>query len=309
MTKRPGAAALAGGALLALLCPGAAVAQGGETYPREITGGYASWTPADDLTLHVTEPAVQGSGNRAWFPATGGGTDLESGDVQVEFGGAAQLSGTSRLLTLGALRVELADGVGNLYARTATVGEAARELALADVESGGTSPAVRPGGVTWTGLRASLTDEGARLLSEWSGHEFAQGTGLGLLDVTIGTGSTATDASETVVRPQESPQPSPSTAPATAGEPQEPSASLSRPTLTAGGEQTVTGAGFEPGEVVLVAVDADTRYQAVADPQGRVSQAFPVYPNATEGAHSVELYTVSGERGAVTRFEVRPASE
>jgi hypothetical protein len=162
--------------------------------------------------------------------------------------------------------------------------------------------------VTWTGLRASLTDDGAQLLSRWSGQRFAAGDGLGILDVTVGTGSG--DAPELPAPPAEPPQPSPSatvpekqqTAPR---QPSGPSAAVAHARLAAGGEQEVTGAGFEPGEVVLVAIDEDTRYQAVADEEGRMSRAFPVYATAAEGAHSVELYTVSGERGVVTRFEVR----
>ncbi|MEU6357864.1 hypothetical protein ABZ896_52745, partial [Streptomyces sp. NPDC047072] len=82
MVNRPGAAALAGGALLALLCPGAAAAQ--DVYPRTVSGGYASWRTAEGVTLDVIEPATQGSGGRAWFPATGGGTDPQTASAEVE---------------------------------------------------------------------------------------------------------------------------------------------------------------------------------------------------------------------------------
>ncbi|PAZ14404.1 hypothetical protein CLM62_19555 [Streptomyces sp. SA15] len=321
MAKRPGAAALAGGALLALLCPGPATAQDGETFPREVSGGFASWATAEaeltdrGVSIDVAEPAVQGSGDRVWFPATGGGTDPESGDAEVELAGTARLAGSAaavRPLTLGGLRLELRGGGGALFARTAVDGEA-RELALADVAAGDASPAVRTGGVTWTGLRASLTDDGAQLLSEWSGQRFAAGDGLGLLDVTVGTGGGG-DAPEPPAAPAGTPQPSRG---ATAPEKQrtaprqqrEPSAAVAHADLAAGSEQEVTGAGFEPGEVVLVAIDEDTRYQVVADEEGRVSRTFPVYGTATEGAHTVELYTASGERRAVTRFEVlQPAA-
>ncbi|MFK4104642.1 hypothetical protein ACI2L1_32120 [Streptomyces sp. NPDC019531] len=295
MAKRPGAAALACGALLALLHPSTAVAQDGETYAREISGGYASWTTAAALTLDVTEPAVQGAANRAWFPATDGGTNPETGDMEVELGGVAQLGGPSEPLTFGGLRLELGGGSGNLYVRTATDGQA-RELALADVSSGGADPVVRTAGVTWTGLRASLTEEGAKLLTEWSGQEFTRGGDLGLLDVAVGTGSSV----EAEPEPEETAEPSPS--PTTAKK--KPSASVTRTAMPAGAEQQVTGAGFEPGEIILVAIDADTRYQAVADAQGRLSQAFPVYSTAAEGVHAVELHTVSGARKAATQFEV-----
>lgn len=306
MAKRPGTAALAGGALLALLSPGAAAAQDGETFPRTVSGGYASWTTTDaELTDHgvsvdVTEPAVQGATDRAWFPATGGGTDPETGDAGIELAGTAQLTGPAQPLTLGGLRLELAGGTGSLYTR-AVVDGASRELALAEATVS-QAPAVRASGVTWTGLRASLTDEGARLLSEWSGQEFAAGDALGLFDLTVGTGSGETP--EVPARPEETPQPSPS---ATAPEKQQQtalSAAVAQAGLAAGGQQEVTGAGFEPGEVVLVSIDEDTRYQTVADEEGRVARAFPVYATAAEGAHTVELYSVSGERRAVTRFEV-----
>lgn len=318
MVKRPGAATLAGGALLALLCPGLAAAQDGQAFPREVSGGFASWATADaaladrGVSFDVVEPAVRGSAERAWFPATGGGANPETGDAAVELAGTARLArptGAAQPLALGGLRLELEGAAGTLYARTAVEGGAARELALAGMAVGDAAPAVRTGGVTWTGLRASLTEEGARLLSEWSGQRFAAGDGLGLLDVTVGTG--AGEVPEVPAQPDGTPQPQPQPRPsvsATAPEKQrqqgEPSAAPTHAGVTAGGEQEVTGAGFEPGEVVLVAIDEDTRYQAVADEEGRISQAFPVYATATEGAHAVELYSVSGERRAVARFEV-----
>ncbi|NEA98233.1 HtaA domain-containing protein [Streptomyces sp. SID13726] len=317
MTKRPGAAALAGGTLLALLCPGVAIAQDGGAYPREVSGGYASWTTAGGeladhgVTLDVTAPAVRGSADRAWFPATGGGADPGSGDAEVELGGSAQLTGVAQPLTLGALRLELDGGSGVLHARTAADG-VVRELALADVESGA-APVVRTGGVTWTGLRASLTAEGAELLSAWSGREFTRGDDLGLLDVTVGTGSGTGDDTPGTAPEEASEEPAPGTAapeqPAGDAKQQSaPSATVALAALAAGGEQQVTGAGFEPGEVVLVAIDDDTRYQATADEEGRVSRAFPVYTTAAEGAHTVELYTVTGKRGAAADFEVRPTA-
>ncbi|MEV0636600.1 HtaA domain-containing protein [Streptomyces sp. NPDC050619] len=308
MTKRPGAAALAGGALLALLCPGMAAAQDGDALPREVSGGFASWATADaELTDHgvsidVAEPAVRGSADRVWFPATGGDANPETGDTDVELAGTARLARSAEPahpLVLAGLRLELRDGEGALHTRTAVDG-AARELALAEITPGGTAPAVRTGGVTWTGLRAALTDEGAHLLSEWSGQQFNPGDGLGLLDVTVGTGSG--DAPKKPAQPSRTPQPSPSaTAPRQVGKP---TAAVTHTDLTAGAEQQVTGAGFEPGEVVLVTIDEDTRYQAVADEEGLIARTFPVYATATEGAHTVELHAVSGERRAITRFEV-----
>lgn len=299
MVKRPGAALLAGGALLALLGQGTAVAQ--ET---EVSGGYAGWTlDAGELTLGE-------AGRPAWFPATGGSTDPETGDVDVELGGTAQLSSPADSvppLTLVGLRLRLDGDSGALLTRTAVDGEA-RELALGEVKPG--TIAVRTGGVTWTGLETSLTDEGAALLSRWSGREFTAGEGLGRFDVTVGTGAA------------EAPEPTPSaTPPAPQAPSQEPSqepteaaeepqmgtssAALTIPDIAPGSVQTVTGEGFEPGEVVLVAIDQDTRYQATADEQGRVSQAFPVYATAAEGEHTVELYSVSGERSAAAGFGVR----
>ncbi|MEU6348340.1 hypothetical protein ABZ896_03325 [Streptomyces sp. NPDC047072] len=213
-------------------------------------------------------------------------------------GGAAQLGGFTEPLPLGALRLELDGDSGALHARTAVEGQA-RELALADVSSEGAGPVVRKSGVTWTGLRASLTEEGARLLTAWSGREFAPGADLGVLDVTVGTGTSARPEDE----PAQTSQPAPTAAPVVRSAP---SASVTLDSLPAGGgQQTVTGADFERGEVVLVTIDADTRYQAVADAEGRVAQAFPVYATAAEGEHTVELRSVGGERGAITRFTVR----
>lgn len=327
MAKRPGAAAVTGGALLALLYPGAgpAVAQDADSFPRPVSGGYASWTTADTepaghgMSIDVSEPAARGSTDRVWFPATGGGADPETGAADVELGGTARFvaaSGPVPPLTLGGLRLELdGDDGGALYARTATGGHA-RELALADVTTNGADPAVRAGGVTWTGLRAALTGEGARLLAEWSGEPFAEGDGLGRLDVTVGTGSTTSPEPTGSTPPAGTPAPAPAPAPdATAPRdakqpdlataPAAAVATVSAGELAPGGEQTVDGTDFAPGEVVLVAIDDDTRYQAVADEEGRVARAFPVYTTAVEGTHTVELRSVTGERLAATRFEVR----
>ncbi|MET9828051.1 HtaA domain-containing protein [Streptomyces sp. NPDC006385] len=324
MAKRPRtAAAVTGGALLALLCPaaGSAVAQDAEAFPRAVSGGDAHWTTTDaeptghGMSIDVTEPAVRGSEHRTSFPATGGSADLETGAVDVDLGGAARFvpsADTLPPLTLGGLRLRLAgadDGV--LYARTAVDGRA-RELPLADVTTSGAAPVVRAGGVTWTGLRASLTAEGATLLSAWSGDPFTRGDGLGRFDVTVRTGAPGspepTDPAPPDRAPAPPPPPSQSThAPALPKTPA-PGAAVTVDALAAGGEQTVSGTGFEPGEVVLVAIDGDTRYQAVADEAGRVSRSFPVYDSAAEGAHTVELSTVDGARTAVTEFAVRANS-
>ncbi|MFD3835828.1 hypothetical protein ACFWWC_06155 [Streptomyces sp. NPDC058642] len=301
MAKRSGAAAVTGGALLALLCPGVATA---DTLPREVTGGYAALTLADrDVSLDVAEPAVRGSGDRAWFPATGGGAGPEAGGLDVELGGTALLtSAAEKQLPLSGLRLELGGDTGTLHARTAVDGQA-RELVLADVTSGA-APVVRTSGVTWSGLRAALTEDGAALLSGWSGAEFATGDAFGVLDVTVGTAGTA--AGDT---PQPTPTATPTATPTepkqAAAEPAAPTATVALSALAPGAEQRVTGAGFEPMEVVLVSIDQDTRYQAVADGQGQVSRAFPVYDTAVEGVHTVELYTVTGGRGAVAEFGVR----
>jgi hypothetical protein len=249
------------------------------------------------VSLAVTAPAVQEAADRAWFPAVGGEADPERGASDVELGGAARFDGpVDRPLVLAGLRMELADGEGALYARTVVDGRA-DELALAEVTTSGAAPAVRAGGVTWTGLRAALTEEGAALLAAWSGSPFAAGDGLGVLDVTVGTAS-GTAAGDT-------PQAAPSSEQPQAVPRGKPAAVVAHPTLTAGAEQTVTGAGFAPGTVVLVAIDGDTRYQAVADAEGRVARTFPVYANAVEGEHTVELTAVSGEQGVVSaRFGV-----
>jgi Htaa protein len=312
MVKRPGAAVLAGGALLALIAP-AGSASADETFPRAVSGGYTTWTTGsaelDGVTLTAARPAIQGSANRTSFPATGGGTDPSTGAADIDLGGTLRLDGsTGQPLVLGTLRLSLDGDDGTLHTRTAVDGRA-RDLALAALETDGAAVAVRSGGVTWTGLRATLTDEGAELLSAWSGARFAAGDGLGVLDVTVGTGSGT---------PVETPEPTPTgESPAAepgAGQPEsrpstatsaKPTATFTHPDLTAGGEQTVTGTGFEPGAVVLVAIDGDTRYQAVADDKGRVERAFPVYATSEAGAHTVELYSPTGEQpGASAQFTV-----
>ncbi|MFF3844383.1 HtaA domain-containing protein [Streptomyces sp. NPDC002328] len=320
MGKRPGAAALAAGALFALCCPTAVAVEGapaGKPLPREVSGGYASWATADGeltgrgVSLDVTAPAVRSAGERAWFPADGGAADPETGAADVELGGAARLTGAAaRPLLLSGLRLELDGDEGALYARTAAGGRSG-ELALAEVALSGAGPVVRTGGVTWAGLRASLTAEGAALLSAWSGDPFAAGDGLGVLDVTVGTGAGQPAAPQESGSPQPSPgggQPQGAQQSGSAGSGADaqsagsaaPTAAVELQALAPGGEQAVTGAGFAPGAVVLVAIDGDTRYQAVADADGRIAQRFPVYATAFEGEHTVELTAVSGEPAAVS---------
>ncbi|MCM1975558.1 MULTISPECIES: HtaA domain-containing protein [unclassified Streptomyces] len=292
MTKRPGAVAVTGGALLALLGQGTAAAQ-----DTEVSGGYVSWA------LDSAELALDGAPRPAWLPATTGTADPETGALDLELGGTTRLSpsvGTLPPLPLADLRLRLDGDSGALRTRTALDGEA-RELALADVAPGDT--VVRSGGVTWTGLTASLTEEGAELLSQWSGREFEPGASLGRLDVTVGTGAGTGTGTGTPEPPKADPAPAPSaSAPAAKAPPQ---AAVNSPELTAGTTQTVTGTGFVPGEVLLVAIDQDTRYQVTADEQGHASREFPVYATAVEGAHTVELYDVSGERRADAGFVVR----
>ncbi|MFI6039882.1 hypothetical protein ACIBBD_38270 [Streptomyces sp. NPDC051315] len=308
MTKRPGAVALVAGALFALCGPGAAVAQdrtAGEPPAREVPAGHVDWSTAEGelagrgVSLGVTAPAVQAAGG-ARFPVVRGDAGPGSGVAEVELGGAARLDGPAeRPLVLAGLRLELTGDEGALYARTVVDGRA-DELALAEVAAPGAGPAVRVAGVTWTGLRASLTEDGAALLSAWSGSPFAAGDGLGEWDVTVGTvfGPSA-DATPQAAPGTEPPRPAPE---------EKPAAAVAHPLLAAGGEQTVTGTGFAPGAVVLVAIDGDTRYQAVADAEGRVARTFPVYTNAVAGEHAVDLTAVSGERGvAGAVFEVKEA--
>ncbi|MFE1291975.1 hypothetical protein [Streptomyces sp. NPDC058751] len=325
MAKRPGAVVLAAGALLALCCPGAVAAQTadeGRPPAREVSGGHMEWSSAESalagrgVSLGVAAPAVREAADRAWFPALGGsaGTGSAEPGLELELGGAARLGGPAgRPLVLGGLRLELDDGEGTLYVRTVVDGRA-DELALAEIVVPGAGPVVRADGVTWTGLRALLTEKGAALLSAWGTTRFEAGEELGALDVTASTASAAQDGRDPatpVTGPSPSAVPAPSAGPSESGRFPEsgrregPVAAVGRPALAAGGEQTVTGAGFAPGAVVLVAIDGDTRYQAVADAEGRLARAFPVYAGAVEGSHTVVLTAVGGERGAVgVGFEV-----
>ncbi|MBO7937751.1 HtaA domain-containing protein [Streptomyces antibioticus] len=308
MVKRPGAVALVAGALFALSAP---TAVAGEEPSEAVSGGRADWTPAaGGVSFDVMAPAVPTASGGGSFPALGGTADPRTGAAEVTLGGVARLGDPGRApLVLAGLRLRLTGEEGALYARTVVDGRA-RELALAEVaEVAEVKPAVRATGVTWSGLRASLTEEGAALLSDWGGGGFTAGDAFGAFDVTVGT-----ERGESPV-PQASPsveaeEPSPASA---APDPAEdegggPAAVVARPALAAGAEQTVTGAGFAPGAVVLVAIDGDTRYQAVADAEGRFARAFPVYANAAEGEHTVVLTAVGGEQAvAEVAFSVTAA--
>ncbi|MFE7841718.1 HtaA domain-containing protein [Streptomyces sp. NPDC057474] len=318
--NRPGAAVTAAGALLALLCQGTATAQEGAEAPREVSGGFAGWgptfgaSPGTDATVTAEAPAVRGSGGRTWFPVDGGSATPKTGAADVGLDGSIRLGGAGAdALTLSELRLRLDGGTGTLQVRAERAGESG-DLTLAEVGKGSAAPTVRSGGATWSGLRVSLTAEGAELLAAWSGRSYAAGDELAPLDVTVGTGGSGAG------RPEDGPadesgddasSPTPDagdTATGPAGAEQEPeaapSAAVERASLAAGAEQRVSGAGFAPGEVVLVAIDDDTRYQAVADGSGEVARDFPVYDTATEGAHTVRLYSVTGGREAVAEFSV-----
>ncbi|WP_326584846.1 HtaA domain-containing protein [Streptomyces sp. NBC_00481] len=329
MTNTPGAAVTAVGVLLALLCQGTATAQGGVEAPREVSGGFASWdpvfgAPVDAVaTVTAEAPAVRGSGGRTWFPVGGGSAVPRAGDADVDLDGSIRLGGAgSDTLTLGELRLRLDGGTGTLRVRAERAGEGG-DLTLAEVGAGSAPPTVRSGGATWSGLRVSLTAEGARLLAEWSGRSYAAGDRLAPLDVTVGTGSSEAGRPEGGAAGEsgdDTSSPSPNTGGAgdasgtgdttTGSEEAEreteaaPSAAVELASLAAGAGQRVTGEGFAPGEVVLVAIDDDTRYQAVADDSGEVARDFPVYDTATEGAHTVRLYAVTGGREAAAEFTV-----
>lgn len=250
------------------------------------------------MSLDVTRPAVRASTDRASFPALGGAADPESGSAELELGGAARFEGSgARSLVLAGLRLRLAGAGGALYGRTVVDGRV-RELALAEVATAGADPVVRATAVTWTGLRASLTAEGAALLSSWSGARFTAGDGLGVLAVTAETGETgetgevegAEEAGGTgtgAAAPEGagSPQASPGAAAQTrAGGQGKPTVAVARAALTAGAEQTIIGAGFTPGAVVLVAIDGDTRYQAVADAGAGSRGVFRCTPMPSRGS-------------------------
>ncbi|WP_194238531.1 HtaA domain-containing protein [Streptomyces spongiae] len=284
--------------------------------PREVSGGYASWAAVADMPVRAGKPAVGGTGGRSWLPVAGGSADPAAGDAAVGLAGALELStaGTEpEALTLDALRLRLDDGTGTLHARAELDGRS-RQLTLAEVRSATSSPVVRSAGATWTGLRVSLTAEGAELFSSWTGEPYEEGGQLAPLDVTVGLRSDtgeATPASPSAPAPEPQqewelkPDPEPGLESGSRSEQAALSMKLAHPTVAAGGEQLVTGAGFEPGAVVLVAIDDDTRYDVVADGSGHVSQAFPVYATAAEGAHKVELRAVSGGGTAAADFAVR----
>ncbi|MGW0707461.1 HtaA domain-containing protein [Streptomyces sp. NPDC002643] len=326
--NRPGAAVTAAGALLALLCQGTATARDGDGPPSEVSGGYAGWgptfgTPSDgEATVTAEAPAVRGSGGRTWFPVEGGSATPASGDADVDLAGAIRLSTAGAdTLTLADPRLRLDGGTGTLRVRAEHAGRT-DDLTLAEVGvANAEGPTVRGGGATWSGLRVTLTAEGAALLTDWSGTSYEAGDELAPLDMTVGTGTGTGEAGE----PQgesadsgagsgDSDAATSSPAPADAADGRTEteaekaaggqSAAVERASLTPGGEQRVTGEGFEPGEIVLVAIDDDTRYEAVADDSGRVARDFPVYDTATEGIHTVELYSVTGGRKATAEFTV-----
>ncbi|QNP72796.1 HtaA domain-containing protein [Streptomyces roseirectus] len=293
MAKRTAVVSLATGALLVLGSPGALAG--------EVVEGRAGWSvggselAAQGVTFGAAKPAV-GAGEVS-FPAVGGDVDVERASGEVQLGGAVRLGGVEgqQALVLAGLTLRLAGGEGALHVRTAVDGRA-RAVTLAGVAASGGGPVVRGSAVTWSGLRAELSEEGAELLSSWSGREFAAGDGLGVFDVTVGAGV----AEEPVGAPAASPTPEVEKA-----SPVPAAVSLVHPTLIAGGQQRLTGEGFTPGEVLLVAIDGDTRYQAVADGGGRFAQDFPVYDTATRGAHMVEVTAVTGERAVLgAEFEV-----
>ncbi|MEV6382440.1 HtaA domain-containing protein [Streptomyces sp. NPDC051773] len=334
--NRPGAAVTAAGALLALLCQGTATAHDGGGTPREVSGGFASWGPSfgastgsGGVTVTAGAPAVRGSGGRTWFPVDAGSATPGAGDVDIALDGSIRLGGAGTdTLTLDRLRLRLDGGTGTLRVRAERAGESG-DLTLAEIGTGAAAPNVRSGGVTWSRLPVSLTAEGAALLTRWSGRPYAADDELAPLDVTVGTGASAPTAPQDGP-PGQSDGDSSSSPPGRTDTPngaadagtdvdtgvdagtdagleagETPSVTVERASLAAGDGQRVTGEGFTPGEVVLVAIDDDTRYQAVADASGRVARDFPVYDTATEGVHSVRLYSVSGGREAVAEFTVR----
>ncbi|WP_062211962.1 HtaA domain-containing protein [Streptomyces sp. NBRC 109706] len=135
----------------------------------ELADGAVDWGVRRTFREYVTGPIAEGAweltdgaedgGALFRFGAGEGTVDPEAGTAEAAFAGAVRFTGTDLDLSLGAVRVTVADGVGTLHADVGNAGETAEDQPLVTFAAEDLTP--EDGLVLLAEVPAELTEEGS----------------------------------------------------------------------------------------------------------------------------------------------------
>ena len=259
--------------------------------PAPIAGGSLRWSIQSGFVDYVTGPIAKGtvavsggatrSGGLFQFGQAAGSTyDPTTGTGTVSYSGAVRFSGHGGLLTFDLANPELR--VTSSTSAQLWVTSGGSRLQLATVDLGAAARTGASGAVTFAGAPVVLTSQGSALFD-------GRYSRLDPLTVTIGTAAAApAGATGTVVTAAATTtqRKIPDAPPATTG------IELDADTLAAlgaGESVTVTAAGFEAGEDVLVVVYSTPTLLATveADASGAASWTGSLPATLADGAHTL----------------------
>lgn len=234
----------------------------------------------------ISTTGVGGSGGAFVFGQATGGTFNGST-------GTSNYSGSVRFLGHGGiLDLTLANPVVRIDSSQSAMllmdVNGSRRVPFASLNLGAASRSAAGGAVSYSGVPAALTAQGASAFTYEGERFYPSGTVLDPLSFVIGSASAAGGGTRTVaafVAPPELP----STPPATTGLTLDPD---SLESLSEGGEVTITGEGFEPGEtgikVVVYSEPVLLDENATADASGVVTWTGKL-PMGLVGKHTLTL--------------------
>jgi hypothetical protein len=264
--------------------------------PASLAAGSLTWGVKQSFRDYVTGPIAKGavttsgvasSGSSYTFgQAAGGNFDPASGLGSSNYSGSVRFTGHAGLLdvTLGnpVVRVDRA-GSGTLL--VSVNGGAPTPFATLDLAAGSRST---PGNaVSYSGVPASLTAQGAAVFSLNGSGFYAVGAALDPVSFVIGAPNVASNTVGATVASFKAPNTAAPTPPATTG-----IQVVQGTALKAGDEVTITAGGFRPNEtgilVVIYSTPTVLDTNATADANGVVTWTGRL-PAGLSGAHTLTL--------------------
>ncbi|WP_411699034.1 HtaA domain-containing protein [Conyzicola sp.] len=264
--------------------------------PASLAAGSLTWGVKQSFRDYVTGSIAKGavttsgvasSGSSYTFGQAAGGTfDRASGVGSSNYSGSVRFTGHAGLLdiTLGnpVVRVDSAAS-GTLL--VSVNGGASTPFATLDLAAGSRST---PGNaVSYSGVPASLTSQGAAVFSLNGSGFYSTGTPLDAVSFVIGAPNVVSNTVGATVASFKAPNTAAPTPPATTG-----IEVAQGTTLTAGDEVTITAGGFRPNEtgilVVIYSTPAVLDTSATADARGVVTWTGRL-PAGLSGVHTLTL--------------------
>jgi hypothetical protein len=264
--------------------------------PASLAAGSLTWGVKQSFRDYVTGPIAKGavttsgvasSGSSYTFgQAAGGNFDPASGLGSSNYSGSVRFTGHAGLLdvTLGnpVVRVDRA-GSGTLL--VSVNGGAPTPFATLDLAAGSRST---PGNaVSYSGVPASLTAQGAAVFSLNGSGFYAVGAALDPVSFVIGAPNVASNTVGATVASFKAPNTAAPTPPATTG-----IQVVQGTALKAGDEVTITAGGFRPNEtgilVVIYSTPTVLDTNATADANGVVTWTGRL-PAGLSGTHTLTL--------------------